>query len=117
MATRWRLRVAFLTALCSTAALAQSAGQLGSTGLGNTGAPGSAVQVGIGGTPGPGGMPLAPGPAGSQAAGVQNLTSQAGTLLQGCTIPSATFNRFAIIQPGTTTQNTTPLPQTTLSGC
>ncbi len=77
----------------------------------------STVQVGVGGTPGPGGMAIAPGPAGAQNGGIQNLTSQAGTLSSGCTIPSPTFKVFSSNQPGTTNNTPAPLPPTTLSGC
>jgi hypothetical protein len=55
---------------------------------------------------------------GLQNGGIQNLPSQATiSLVEGCTIPSPIFQIFSTNQPGTTTQNQTPLPFTNLSGC
>lgn len=108
MSARRPVFFASLLVFFGTAAFAQSSVQVG---------PQVGVQIGVGGTPGPGGLALAPGPAGSQTGGIQNLPSQATTLLGGCTIPSPVFSIFAAIQPGTANATVQPLPQTSISGC
>ncbi len=106
------------------AALAQSSVQVGLSGAPSVGAVAPGLAGVLSGSSvsssasGPGGIAVAPGPAGSQTGGIQNLPSQAATTLNGgCTIPSPIFNIFSSVQPGTTTQAPSPLPLTNINGC